>query len=69
MRGLELNTVGKSEIFNSNKRTDTNHSKEAMVRVHLGQGRLPFPFLKPALDLIYPNRYFFAAVCFRPFFT
>ena len=45
---------GSSEIFASNKKTDTNRSEEATIRIHLGQSRLPFPFLKPALTLMYP---------------
>jgi len=33
--GLEVAEHGRtSEIFASNKRTDTNHNEEAMVRVH-----------------------------------
>ena len=58
---------GSTEIFASNKKTDTNCSKEAMVRVQLGQGRLQKWEWKPALALMYPNCCFLAVVSVRLF--
>jgi len=58
---------GSTEIFASNKKTDTNRSEQRLGYIRARACRLPFPFLKPALALMYPNRCFFAAVSVRLF--